>query len=91
MKSTQKQTYITNKKNQKLLKKVLTKTKTRYIIRKKGKEKKKKMKRLKIVNKTKFYKTMLSISLYINFLMILGVMWATGLLSKILDYIFIIY
>lgn len=49
------------------------------------------MKRLKIVNKTKFYKTMLSISLYINFLMILGIMGATGLLSKILDYILIIY
>lgn len=49
------------------------------------------MKKRKIVNKTKFYKTMLSISLYINFLMILGVMGATGLLSKIFDYIFIIY
>lgn len=49
------------------------------------------MKKLKIVNKTKFYKTILSISLYINFLAILGIMGATGLLSKILDYIFIIY
>ena len=49
------------------------------------------MKKRKIVNKTKFYKTMLSISLYINFLMILGIMGATGLLSKILYYIFIIY
>lgn len=49
------------------------------------------MKKLKIVNKAKFYKTMLSISLYINFLMILGIMGITGLLSKILDYIFIIY
>ncbi len=49
------------------------------------------MKKLKIVNKTKFYKTILSISLYINFLMILGVMGSTGLLSKIFDYIFIIY
>ena len=49
------------------------------------------MKKFKIVNKTKFYKTMLSISLYINFLMILGIMGATGLLSKILDYVFIIY
>ena len=41
------------------------------------------MKKRKIVNKTKFYKTMLSISLYINFLAILGIMGATGLLSKI--------
>lgn len=49
------------------------------------------MKKLKIVNKTKFYKTVLSISLYINFLMILGIMGVTGLLSKIFDYIFIIY
>lgn len=49
------------------------------------------MKRLKIVNKAKFYKTMLVISAYINFLMILGIMGASGLLSKILDYIFIIY
>ena len=49
------------------------------------------MKKRKIVNKTKFYKTMLSISLYVNFLMMLGIMGATGLLSKILDYIFIIY
>lgn len=49
------------------------------------------MKKRKIVNKTKFYKTMLIISAYINFLMILGIMVATGLLSKILDYIFIIY
>ena len=49
------------------------------------------MKKRKIVNKTKFYKTMLSISLYINFLLILWIMGATGLLSKILDYIFIIY
>lgn len=49
------------------------------------------MKKLKIVNKTKFYKTMLVISAYINFLAILGIMGATGLLSKIFDYIFIIY
>ena len=49
------------------------------------------MKKLKIVNKIKFYKTLLIISAYINFLMILGIMGATGLLSKILDYIFIIY
>ena len=49
------------------------------------------MKKRKIVNKTKFYKTMLIISAYINFLMMLGIMGATGLLSKILDYIFIIY
>ncbi len=49
------------------------------------------MKKLKIVNKTKFYKTMLTILAYINFLMVLGIMGATGLLSKILDYIFIIY
>lgn len=49
------------------------------------------MKKLKIVNKTKFYKTMFIISAYINFLMILGIMGATGLLSKIFDYIFIIY
>lgn len=49
------------------------------------------MKKRKIVNKVKFYKTMLSISLYVNFLLILTVMFKTGLLSKILDYIFIIY
>lgn len=49
------------------------------------------MKKLKIVNRTKFYKTMLLISLYINFLMILGIMGTTGLLSKFLDYVFIIY
>lgn len=49
------------------------------------------MKKRKIVNKTKFYKTMLTISVYINFLMISGIMGATGLLSKILDYIFVIY
>lgn len=49
------------------------------------------MKKLKIVNKTKFYKTMLAISLYINFLMIFGILTKIGLLSKILDYIFIIY
>lgn len=49
------------------------------------------MKKRKIVNKTKFYKTMLIISAYINFLMMLGIIGATGLLSKILDYIFIIY
>lgn len=49
------------------------------------------MKKRKIVNKTKFYKTMFSISLYINFLLILMVMFKTGLVSKILDFIFIIY
>ena len=49
------------------------------------------MKKRKIVNKTKFYKTMLTISAYINFLLILGIMGVTGLLSKILDYVFIIY
>ena len=49
------------------------------------------MKKRKIVNKTKFYKTMFVISAYINFLMILGIMTKVGLLSKILDYIFIIY
>ena len=49
------------------------------------------MKKRKIVNKTKFYKTMLSISLYINFLLVLTVMFKTGLVSKILDFIFIIY
>lgn len=49
------------------------------------------MKKLKIVNKRKFYKTMLTISLYINFLLMLAVMGVTGLLSKILDYILIIY
>lgn len=49
------------------------------------------MKKLKIVNKTKFYKTMLTILAYINFLLILGIIGVTGLLSKILDYIFIIY
>ena len=49
------------------------------------------MKKRKIVNKTKFYKTMFSISSYINFLLILTVIFKTGLVSKILDYIFIIY
>lgn len=49
------------------------------------------MKKRKIVNKKKFYKTMLIISAYINFLMILGIIGTTNLLSKILDYILIIY
>lgn len=57
----------------------------------KKEEEKRKMKKRKIVNKTRFYKTMLSISLYINFLLVLMVMFKTGLLSKILDYVFIIY
>ena len=49
------------------------------------------MKKLKIVNKTKFYKTMLTISAYINFLLLLALASESGLLSKILDYILIIY
>lgn len=49
------------------------------------------MKKRKIVNKIKFYKTMFSISLYVNFLLILTVIFKTGLVSKILDYVFIIY
>ena len=47
------------------------------------------MKKRKIVNKTKFYKTMLAISAYINFLLILGIMEATGLLSFLI--IFLLY
>jgi len=49
------------------------------------------MKKRKKINKIKFYKTMLVISAYINFLLLLALASETGLLSKILDYIFIIY
>ena len=77
-------------KKQKKLQKRLDKNKNK-VQNKKKRGGKKKMKKLKIVKKTKFYKTMLVISAYINFLLILGIMGATGLLSKILDYIFVIY
>ena len=87
--SIQKQTCTMNKKKSKKIQKRLDKNKNK--VQNKKKEEEKKMKKRKIVNKVKFYKTMLSISLYVNFLLILTVMFKTGLLSKILDYIFIIY
>lgn len=49
------------------------------------------MKKRKIVNKTKFYKTIFTISLIINFVLIFTLLANSGLLSKILDYILIIY
>lgn len=49
------------------------------------------MKKRKIVNKVKFYKTMFTISLMINFLLIYTLLVSSGILSKILDYILIIY
>lgn len=49
------------------------------------------MKKRKKINKIKFYKILLIISMYINFLLLLALASETGLLSKILDYILIIY
>lgn len=49
------------------------------------------MKKRKKINRVKIYKIFLVISMYINFLLILALLSETGVLSKILDYIFIIY
>lgn len=49
------------------------------------------MKKRKIVNKSKFYKTMLTISLIANFVLGFTLLVSSGLFSKILDYILIIY
>ena len=45
----------------------------------------------KIVNKTKFYKTIFTISLMVNFMLVFTLLVSSGLFSKILDYILIIY
>ena len=58
------------------------------IVQRKGSDK---MKKRKIVNKTKFYKTMFTISLMINLVLGFILLANSGLLSKILDYILIIY
>ena len=49
------------------------------------------MKKRKIVNKTKFYKTMFTISLIANFVLVFTLLANSGILSKVLDYILIIY
>lgn len=49
------------------------------------------MKKRKIVNKSKFYKTMFFISLYINYILGLAILAEKGILGKIWDLIFIIY
>ena len=49
------------------------------------------MKKRKIVNKSKFYKTMFTISLITNFVLGFILFANSGLFSKILDYILIIY
>lgn len=49
------------------------------------------MKKLKVVNKSRFYKTMFTISLMINLVLGFILLANSGLFSKILDYILIIY
>lgn len=49
------------------------------------------MKKRKIVNKAKFYKTMFTISLIVNFMLGFILLASNGILSKVLDYILIIY
>ena len=49
------------------------------------------MKKRKIVNKSKFYKTMLTISLIVNFMLVFALLASNGILSKVLDYILVIY
>ena len=49
------------------------------------------MKKRKIANKKKFYKTMFTISLIANFVLVFTLLANSGILSKVLDYILIIY
>lgn len=49
------------------------------------------MKKLKIVNKTKFYKTMFAISTYMIYILAFMLLAEKGILSKIFDFIITVY
>ena len=49
------------------------------------------MKKLKIVNKTKFYKTMFTISTYIIYILFFMLLAEKGIISKIFDFIITVY